>query len=76
MPSGQFYCITVMMDDPYQMKDCYIDMIDVQGYDDDKVPYFYGLYLDLIIYPNGDIIVDDMDERQEALKTGEITELQ
>lgn len=76
MPSGQFYCITVMMDDPYQMKVCYIDMIDVQGYDDDKVPYFYDLYLDLIIYPNGDIIVDDMDERQEALKTGEITELQ
>ena len=51
-------------------------MIDAQGYDDDNVPYFYDLYLDLVVYPNGDIITDDMDELQEALKTGEITELQ
>ena len=34
------------------------------------------MYLDLVVYPNGDIIVDDMDELQEALKTGEITEMQ
>lgn len=57
-------------------KVCYIDMIDSQGYDDDNVPYFYDLYLDLVVYPNGDIIVDDMDELQEALKKGEITEMQ
>ena len=76
MPSDEFYCITVMMDDNYKIKVCYIDMIDSQGYDDDKVPYFYDLYLDLVVYPNGDIIVDDMDELQEALKTGEITEMQ
>lgn len=76
MPSDEFYCITVMMDDNYKIKVCYIDMIDSQGYDDDKVPYFYDLYLDLVVYPNGDIIVDDTDELQEALKTGEITEMQ
>ena len=76
MPSDEFYCITVMMDNSYEMKVCYIDMIDTQGYDDDDVPYFYDLYLDLVVYPNGDIIVDDMDELQEALETGEITDFQ
>ncbi len=76
LPSNEFYCITVMMDDAYEMKVCYIDMIDTQGYDDDNVPYFWDLYLDLVFYPNGDIIVDDMDELQEALKNGEINELQ
>ena len=76
MPSNAFYCITVMMDDCYNMKVCYIDMIDTQGYDDDGVPYFYDLYLDLVVYPNGDVIIDDMDELQEALKSGEITETQ
>ena len=76
MPSNEFYCMTVMMDDNYTMKVCYIDMIDTQGYDDDNVPYFYDLYLDLIVYPNGDVIVDDMDELQEALKTRVITEQQ
>ena len=76
MPSDDFYCITVMMDDSYEMKVCYIDMIDTQGYDDDGVPYFYDLYLDLIVYPDGNIITDDMDELQEALITGEITDVQ
>lgn len=76
MPSDDFYCITVMMDDNYEMKVCYIDMIDTQGYDDDGVPYFYDLYLDLIVYPDGNIITDDMDELQEALITGEITDVQ
>lgn len=76
MPSDEFYCITVMMDDGYEMKVCYIDMIDTQGYDDDGVPYFYDLYLDLVVYPDGNIIVDDMDELQEALRAGEITDAQ
>ncbi len=76
MPSNDFYCITVMMDDSYEMKVCYIDMIDTQGYDDDGVPYFYDLYLDLIVYPNGNIVTDDMDELEEALITGKITDVQ
>ena len=76
MPCDEFYCITAMMDNSYEMKVCYIDMIDTQGYDDDNVPYFYDLYLDLVVYPNGDIITDDMDELQEALETDGITELQ
>lgn len=76
MPQDAFYCITVMMDEQYQMKVCYIDLIDTQGYDDDNVPYFYDLYLDLVVYPDGKIIVDDMDELQEALKSGDITKQQ
>lgn len=76
LPDNEFYCITVMMDDSYKIKVCYIDMIDTQGYDDDKVPYFYDLYLDLVVYPNGDIVIDDMDELQKALEIGEITSIQ
>lgn len=76
LPSNEFYCITAMMDNNYDFKVCYIDMIDSQGYDQDGVPYFYDLYLDLIVYPNGNIIVDDLDELQEALKLGDITEMQ
>ena len=50
------------------MQVCYIDMIDEQGYDEEGVPYFYDLYLDLVVYPNGIVIEDDMDELQEALQ--------
>lgn len=76
LPSNELYCITVMMDNNYYFKVCYIDMIDSQGYDEDGVPYFYDLYLDLIVYPDGNIIVDDLDELQQALKVGDITEMQ
>ena len=41
----------------------------IQGIDADGIPYFDDLYLDLVVYPGGTIIVDDMDELEEALAT-------
>lgn len=76
MPENDFYCMTVMMDDNYEMQVCYIDMIDTQGYDSDGVPYFYDLYLDLVVYPDGDVIVDDLDELQEAFEKNVISKEQ
>ena len=54
----------------------YIDMIAGQGIDTDGVPYFDDLYLDLVVYPDGTIIVDDMDELEEALSAKDITQEQ
>lgn len=76
MPKNDYYCLTVMMNEKREMQVCYIDMIDEQEYDEDGVPYFYDLYLDLVVYPDGTIIEDDMDELQEALQKGNITQQQ
>ena len=54
----------------------YIDMIAAQGIDEDGVPYFDDLYLDLVVYPDGAIIVDDMDELEDALTKKDITQEQ
>ena len=54
----------------------YIDMTAKQGIDVDGVPYFDDLYLDLVVYPDGTIIVDDMDELEEALSKKDITQEQ
>lgn len=54
----------------------YIDMIAKQGIDVDGVPYFDDLYLDLVFYPDGTIIVDDMEELEEALSKKDITQEQ
>ena len=54
----------------------YIDMIAAQGVDLDGVPYFDDLYLDLVVYPDGTIIVDDMDELEDALENNNITQEQ
>ncbi len=76
LPENDYYCITVMMNDKHEIQACYIDILAEQGYDKDEVPYFYDLYLDLVVYPDGTIIEDDMDELQDALKNADITQQQ
>lgn len=76
MPKNDYYCITAMMNDKCEIQVCYIDMLAEQDYDQDGVPYFYDLYLDLVVYPDGTIIEDDMDELQSALENGDITRQQ
>ena len=39
----------------------------------DGVPYFDDLYLDLVIYPDGTILTNDMDELEKALAKKDIT---
>ena len=76
MPKDDHYCITVMMDEEYNVKVSYIDMIDSQGIDEDGVPFFYDCYLDLVVYPDGYVKVDDRDELDEALEKEDISKEQ
>ena len=75
LPKDKYYCITAMMNEKEDIILWYIDMIESQGVEDD-VPYFNDLYLDLVVYPDGNIITDDMDELEDAFKNGIITEQQ
>ena len=76
LPENDFYCITAMLDEKDNILLWYIDMIAEQGIDADGVPYFDDLYLDLVVYPDGTIIVDDMDELEDALAIKDITQEQ
>lgn len=76
LPQNDFYCITAMMNADNEILLWYIDMIAAQEIDADGVPYFDDLYLDLVVYPDGTIIVDDMDELEEALSAKDITQAQ
>ena len=76
LPQNDWYCITAMMDEDEKVLLWYIDMIASQGMDVDGVPYFDDLYLVLAVYPDGTIIVDDMDELEEALSKKDITQEQ
>ena len=66
LPQNDFYCITAMMNEKEEILVWYVDMIESQGTDSDDIPYFIDLYLDLVVYPDGTIMVDDMDELEEA----------
>lgn len=54
----------------------YVDMIEGIEYDRDGVAVFVDKYLDVIFTPQGDIVVDDRDELDEALASGELTQEQ
>ena len=76
LPKEEFYCITAMMNETNEILLWYIDMIAGQGMDHDEAPYFDDLYLDLVVYPNGQIVEDDRDELEEALAQGNISRMQ
>jgi predicted RNA-binding protein associated with RNAse of E/G family len=76
LPNDDWYCITAMFSEKEEILVWYIDMIAGQGIDKDEVPYIDDLYLDLVVYPDGTIIEDDMDELEYALVTKDITEEQ
>lgn len=73
MPKEDYYCITAMLDEKEQVLLWYIDMIAGQGVKG-GVPWFDDLYLDLVVYPDGTTVVDDLDELEEALEKKEITD--
>lgn len=76
LPENDWYCITAMMNEKEEILLWYIDMIAAQGIDADGIPYIDDLYLDLVVYPDGTVLVDDMDELEEALKQKDITQEQ
>lgn len=73
LPENGEYCITAMLDSNARPLVWYIDMIDAQGIDENGVPWFDDLYLDLVVYPGGTVLTDDRDELDAALQSGEIT---
>lgn len=76
LPHNEFFCITTVMNEENEIAVWYIDIINSQGYDENGIPYFEDLYLDVVVYPDGEIIVDDMDELEKALQENDITEEQ
>lgn len=76
LPEQGGLCITAQLNEDGTVALWYVDMIAGQGVDDQGVPWFDDLYLDLIVNPDGAMFVDDRDELDEALRAGEITQAQ
>lgn len=76
IPDNEDYMITAMINSDDKINVWYIDMIYGYGLSDDGVIYYDDLYLDIGIRPDGDYVIDDMDELAEALDEGDITRQQ
>lgn len=73
LPERGGLCVTAPMNADGTVALWYMDMIAGQGVDGRGIPWFDDLYLDLIIHPDGSMMVDDRDELDEALRRGDIT---
>lgn len=73
-PLEQFYNVRVFLDSNANIVGYYFDISAGNG-EENNIPYYDDLYLDVIYYPNevGSIKVEDEDELLEALNNGLIT---
>lgn len=76
LPQAGDFLITAMINRENRIVHWYIDMADGWGYLEDGMAYYDDLYLDLEVQPCGWHKVDDMDELQEALDDGDISQAQ
>jgi predicted RNA-binding protein associated with RNAse of E/G family len=75
LPDNENYMITAIYDRD-ELTVVYIDIINGSGRDIDGVYFIVDLYLDVIVYPNGNILIDDRDELFNAYREGRITDEQ
>ncbi|MBO4679125.1 MAG: DUF402 domain-containing protein [Lachnospiraceae bacterium] len=63
-------------DPKYQPSIWYVDITDGIGYDEYGIAVYIDKYLDIIFTPEGDVKIDDRDELDAALESGDITKEQ
>lgn len=79
VPDGQHRVITVKyrprgpLEKTPRVSVWYVDVIDRIEYDSDGVAAFVDQYLDVIFSPQGDVHIDDREELDAALASGELT---
>lgn len=74
-PMDSHHAVTTMFDQNGVVIQTYID-ISLQNGVDENGPWWEDLYLDLIVFPTGEILLQDEDDLDNALKSGAISKSQ
>ncbi len=72
-PTGTRHTLTTMFDQHRRLVQWYIDICAAHGIDERGIPWFDDLYLDIVVSPSGESWLLDVDELEEALRTGLIS---
>ncbi|MFC7687403.1 DUF402 domain-containing protein [Ureibacillus sp. GCM10028918] len=70
-PIGKNHSVTTMFDAEGEVVQWYIDICHEIGIEN-NIPWMDDLYLDIVVFPTGEIIILDEDELDEALANGVI----
>lgn len=73
IPDGKNHLVTAMYLPDNTVSVWYVDVIEGIEYDIDGVAVYIDKYLDVIFTPHGDLIIDDRDELDEALQSGDLS---
>ena len=73
-PENKNYCITTMYNENLEIVQWYFDIAKNISVNEEGMPFFDDLYLDIVLLPNSEIFILDKDELDEALKLNLITE--
>ncbi|HBY21694.1 MAG: hypothetical protein A2Y24_04125 [Clostridiales bacterium GWE2_32_10] len=73
IPIGENYTVRTFLDKDEEVIEWYIDITGENGINQDGIPYYDDLYLDIIIF-KGKVELLDEEELKEAFDEGKITE--
>lgn len=76
IPDGRKHIITAKYSPDNTLSICYVDVIEDIEYDPDGVAVFIDKYLDVIFTPQGDVVIADRNELDEALQSADISKKQ
>jgi len=76
IPDDRKRCIGAYIKPDRRVSVWYVDVIEETGTDEDGVVYYIDKYLDVILTPQGDVIVQDRDELDAAYESGELSDAQ
>lgn len=72
-PLDKNHAVTTMFDESGHVIQTYIDICLQNGVDENG-PWWDDLYLDVIVFPSGEVLLQDEDELEEALANGTISQ--
>lgn len=68
------WSVTTMFDDRDNIIQWYFDITKQNSIDENGQPFYDDLYLDIVVFPSGEVVLFDEDELKEALESGDITQ--
>jgi hypothetical protein len=72
-PNGVGYAVTTVINREGELVHHYIDIHSGTLFTPQQVPYFYDLFLDLVVLPSGERVILDEDELRQALQEQVVT---
>lgn len=74
LPDSENWCVSAVYDKNNRIVEWYFDITKLNTIDENKIPVFDDLYLDIAISPDLTTTILDEDELDNALSSGDITQ--